>query len=52
MHDFDVTLPDGSIALEVTSAVDGATVQLSRAAFGSVGRETGGLLRAWRTTGS
>jgi hypothetical protein len=40
MHDFDVILPDGRcIALEVTSAIDGAVVALSDAAFGREGRQ-------------
>jgi hypothetical protein len=39
MHDFDVMLPDGRcIALEVTSAIDGAVVALSDAAFGTEAR--------------
>jgi hypothetical protein len=40
MHDFDVMLPDGRcIALEVTSAIDGAVVALSHAAFGTEARQ-------------
>jgi hypothetical protein len=40
MHDFDVILPDGRcLALEVTSAIDGAVVALSDAAFGREGRQ-------------
>jgi hypothetical protein len=40
IHDFDVILPDGRcIALEVTSAIAGAVVALSDAAFGREGRK-------------
>jgi hypothetical protein len=47
MHDFDVVLPDGRcIALEVTSAIDGAVVALSDAAFGREGRQ-----RRWAAPG-
>jgi hypothetical protein len=40
MHDFDITLTDGScVALEVTSAIGEDAVRLSDAAFGREGRE-------------
>jgi hypothetical protein len=55
MHDFDVILPDGRcIALEVTSAIDGAVVALSDAAFGREGRQqrwpAPGLTNDWILT--
>jgi len=55
MHDFDVTLPDGRcIALEVTSAIDGAVLALSDAAFGREGRQrrwaAAGLTNDWIVT--
>jgi hypothetical protein len=55
MHDFDVILPDGRcIALEVTSAIDGAVVALSDAAFGREGRQqrwpAPGLANDWIVT--
>ena len=55
MHDFDVILPDGRcVALEVTSAIDGAAVALSDAAFGREGREqrwpAPGLANDWIVT--
>ncbi|MGI8414562.1 MAG: hypothetical protein ACR2QA_19150 [Solirubrobacteraceae bacterium] len=34
MHDFDIELPDRRVALEVTSAVDGAVLSLQNTAFG------------------
>lgn len=47
MHDFDVNLPDDRcIALEVTGAIDEATVRLSEAAFGKEGRA-----RSWPAPG-
>ena len=55
MHDFDVILPGGRcIALEVTSAIDGAVVALSDAAFGREGRQqrwpAPGLANDWIVT--
>jgi len=55
MHDFDVILPDGRcVALEVTSAIDGAVVALSDAAFGREGRQqrwpAPGLANDWIVT--
>jgi hypothetical protein len=55
MHDFDVILPHGRcIALEVTSAIDGAVVALSDAAFGREGRQqrwpAAGLANDWVVT--
>jgi hypothetical protein len=55
MHDFDVILSDGRcIALEVTSAIDGAVVALSDAAFGREGRQqrrpAPGLANDWIVT--
>jgi len=53
MHDFDVILPDGRcIALEVTSAIDGAVVALSDAASDKKGDNSAGPLPASRTIGS
>jgi hypothetical protein len=55
MHDFGLILPDGHrIALEVTSAIDGAVVALSVAAFGMEGRQqrwpAPGLANDWIVT--
>ena len=55
MHDFDVILSDGRcIALEVTSATDGAVVALSDAAVGREGRHqrwpAPGLANDWIVT--
>jgi hypothetical protein len=54
MHDFDVILRYGrSIVLEVTSAIDGAVVALSDAAFSEEqGDSSAGPLPASRTIGS
>ena len=53
MRDFDLILPDGRcIALEVTSAIDGAVVALSDAASDKKGDNSAGPLPASRTIGS